>query len=74
MFYASMFKALIRTLGKCPQLSSPPGGRILYQRRPSYVGNEVIYQCDVHNGSVEVSRKCLSDGVWESLPVECNSK
>ncbi|XP_065894463.1 complement receptor type 2-like isoform X2 [Dysidea avara] len=59
-------------LDTCPRLTNPSSGRIVYQTRPSYVGNEAIYQCSTLNESVEVFRNCLVDGVWESLPVECN--
>jgi len=65
---------VIYTIDTCPRLTNPPDGRIVYQTRPSYVGNEVIYQCHRGNGSVELSRKCLSNGVWQSLPMECYSK
>ena len=42
---------------KCPRLQEPSNGKILYQLQTSYVGSEVIYQCD--DQSKEISRKCL---------------
>ena len=47
-------------------------GKILYQLQTSYVGSEVIYQCD--DQSKEISQKCLPGGIWDGLGAECKSK
>ena len=57
---------------KCPRLQEPSNGKILYQLQTSYVGSEVIYQCD--DQSKEISRYCLPGGIWDSFAAECKSK
>jgi len=58
---------------RCPRLQDPSNGRILYQPNIPYVGSKMIYQCDGKTPLREISRKCLSGGIWESLPAECKS-
>ena len=73
MYFAKYIATLCHCIciDKCPRLQKPSNGKILYQLQNSFVGSEVIYQCD--GQLIEISRKCLPGGIWENLAAECKS-